>query len=55
MQALADASLDNAGWSELAPNLIPLAGFALVLPIAGACAFMYLERMVRVRGQLDLY
>lgn len=55
MQALADASLENASWSELAPNLLPLAGFAVALPIAGACAFHYLERMVRVRGELDLY
>ena len=55
MQALADAALYNASFSDLAPNLLPLAGFALVLPVAGACAFLYLERMVRVRGELDLY
>jgi ABC-2 type transport system permease protein len=55
MQALADASLEHATLNDLAPNLLPLLGFAIVLPAAGACAFMYLERMVRVRGELDLY
>lgn len=55
MQALADAALHDAGWRALAPNLVPLAGFAIALPLAGASAFLYLERMVRVRGDLDLY
>ena len=55
MQALADAALDHAGIADLAPNLLPLAGFALVLPCAGALAFRLLERLVRERGELDLY
>ena len=55
MQALADASLGRAGIRELAPQLLPLAGFALVLPVVGVLTFRWLERLVRERGELDLY
>lgn len=55
MQALADASLRHASIRELAPDLIPLAGFAVTLPVLGWLAFRWLERLVRVRGELDLY
>jgi ABC-2 type transport system permease protein len=55
LQALADAALDHAGVADLAPQLLPLAGFALVLPVAGVLVFRWLERLVRVRGELDLY
>lgn len=55
MQALADAALDHASLSDLAPDLIPLVIFAAVLPVAGMLAFTWLERLVRVRGELDLY
>lgn len=54
-RALADAALNGAGIRDLAPQLLPLAGFAIVLPIAGVRAFAWLERLVRVRGELDLY
>ena len=55
MQALADAALHGAGVGALAPNLVPLAGFAIVMPILGVLAFNWIERAVRVRGELDLY
>jgi ABC-2 type transport system permease protein len=55
MQALADASLTHAGVAALAPQLVPLAGFALVLPAVGVLAFRRIERLVRERGELDLY
>lgn len=55
LQALADAALHDANWRTLAPNLLPLAGFALAMPLLGALAFRWLERLVRVRGELDVY
>lgn len=55
MQALADAALHGAGIRALLPQLGPLAGFALVLPLAGTLAFGWIERLVRERGELDLY
>lgn len=55
MQSLADAALHRATVTALAPQLLPLAGFAIALPIAGLFAFRWVERAVRVRGELDLY
>jgi ABC-2 type transport system permease protein len=55
MQAMADASLNHAGIRALAPQLLPLAAFALVLPVVGIATFRWLERLVRQRGELDLY
>jgi hypothetical protein len=52
---LADATLHHAGIRALLPQLVPLAGFAIVLPIVGVLSFRLLERPVRVRGELDLY
>lgn len=55
MQALASAGLHNADIGTLTSQLVPLAGFALALPVIGILAFRWLERLVRVRGELDLY
>jgi hypothetical protein len=55
MQAIADAALHNASVVALAPQLLPLLGFAIGLPLLGALAFNWIERAVRVRGELDLY
>jgi ABC-2 type transport system permease protein len=55
IQAIADASLHHASLSQLQSDLIPLAGFAIALPLAGILAFAWLERLVRIRGELDLY
>ena len=54
-QALASAMLDRAGVADLLPLLLPLAAFAVALPLAGALAFRWLDRLVRRRGELDLY
>jgi len=55
LQALADAAIYDASLADLAPNLVPLACFAVVLPVLGMLAFTWLERLVRVRGELDVY
>lgn len=55
IQAIADATLHNATLRDIQSDLIPLAGFAIAMPLAGILAFAWLERLVRVRGELDLY
>jgi ABC-2 type transport system permease protein len=55
MQAMADASLHHAGIGTLADQLLPLAGFAVSLPVLGVLAFGWVERKVRARGELELY
>lgn len=55
IQALADAALHNASFRDVAPDLLPLAVFAVVTPVFGVLAFRWLERLVRVRGELDVY
>lgn len=55
MQALADAALKDASFRDLAPNLLPLLGFAIALPVLGILSFRMVEQMARVRGDLDLY
>lgn len=54
-EALADAALRNTSIRDLLPNLLPLAAFAIGLPLLGVVTFSWLERIVRVRGELDLY
>jgi ABC-2 type transport system permease protein len=55
LQAIADSALYNAGFREIAPDLIPLAAFAVLLPVTGALVFTWMERRIRVSGELDLY
>ena len=55
MQAIADAALRHATIADLARQLLPLLGFAVAMPVVGALAFAHLERVVRHRGELDLY
>lgn len=55
IQALASASLHDASISALGPQLMPLAVFAVLLPVLGIVTFGRLERKVRHRGDLDLY
>lgn len=55
MQAMAGAALHHTGIASLAPQLVPLAGFAVALPVIGMWTFGWLERGVRQRGELDLY
>lgn len=54
IQAMVDAMTANAAVGELWDDLIPLAGFALVLPVLGALSFGYVERAVRRLGYLEL-
>jgi ABC-2 type transport system permease protein len=55
MDALAAASLRSAAPGQLVAQILPLAGFAVVLPVLGALAVGWVERLVRRRGELDLY
>jgi ABC-2 type transport system permease protein len=55
LQALTDAALYDASVRDIAPDLLPLAAFAIALPILGVLAFTWIERLVRVRGELDVY
>ncbi len=54
-QALSDAALHHASIVDVSGSLVPLLGFALLLPIAGAIAFRLLERSARRQGELELY
>lgn len=55
VQALVGASLHGRGVLSLGNDLIPLACFAIGLPLAGIAAFGWVERMARRKGQLELY
>jgi len=55
MQAVANATLHHADISSLAPQIIPLTGFALGLPLLGIWLFSFVERRIRIKGELDLY
>ncbi len=55
MQALASAALHHTGVRDLAAQLIPLTGFAIGLPILGIWMFSFVEKRIRIRGELDLY
>jgi ABC-type multidrug transport system permease subunit len=55
LQAIANATLYGASPATLLPQLVPLAAFAIALPLLGGLAFRWVERAVRVRGELDLY
>lgn len=55
LQAIADSALYDASVRDIAPDLVPLACFAVGLPLAGGVMFAWMERKVRVRGELDVY
>jgi ABC-2 type transport system permease protein len=55
MQAMADAALHDAPITSLGGQLLPLAAFAVALPAVGVLTFAWLERLIRERGELDLY
>jgi ABC-type multidrug transport system permease subunit len=52
--AMAEAVTAHASVMDLADDLIPLAGFAVALPLLGLAAFTAVERRVRLQGALDL-
>ncbi len=55
MDALSAAALHHAPLGALGQTVLPLAGFAVAYPLLGALAFGWLERLVRRRGEVDLY
>lgn len=54
IQALVDAMTTSASLAEIRDDLLPLAGFAIVLPVLGVLAFSAVERAVRRQGYLEL-
>jgi ABC-2 type transport system permease protein len=54
IQALVDATTTGASVIDLWRELVPLAGFAAVLPLLGVAAFREVERLTRRRGALEL-
>lgn len=54
-QALADGLLRDASVADVLPQLGPLAGFAVTLPFVGWLTMRWIDRLVRRRGELDLY
>lgn len=54
IQALVDGLTANATLGEVRYDLLPLTGFAIVLPVLGVLAFRQVERNVRRQGYLDL-
>ncbi len=54
MQALVDAMTKNASLMEIRDDLLPLAGFAILLPVLGALAFGRLDMYARVQGHLEM-
>jgi ABC-2 type transport system permease protein len=55
VQALVGATLKGESVTSLGGDLIPLAIFAVVLPVVGIACFRMVERLARRQGQLDLY
>lgn len=54
IQALVDGTTKGASVADLWPELLPLAGFALLLPLLGIAAFRRVDRLVRRGGSLEL-
>lgn len=54
IQALVDSVSRGASLSDVSGDLLPLAGFAVVLPLLGIAAFRAVERRTRIRGTLEL-
>ncbi|MEP6665538.1 MAG: ABC transporter permease [Nocardioidaceae bacterium] len=54
MQALVDSVVNHAAVSKLKDELLPLAAFAIALPLLGIGAFRAVERPVRMQGALEL-
>jgi len=54
MQALFAAMTRNAPLMEIRGDLLPLTGFAIVLPVLGMLAFRRLEQYARIQGHLEM-
>lgn len=55
VRAIREVSLNGAGFSTVAPDLLKLSVFTLVLPILGVLAFYATERQARRTGSLGQY
>lgn len=55
IRALREASLNGAGFSELAPDILKLLGFGLFWVTAGYLIFKYMERRARSTGAIGQY
>jgi ABC-2 type transport system permease protein len=54
VEAMVAAMTESASIADLADRLLPLLGFALVLPVLGVFAFRTMERAVRRIGSLEI-
>lgn len=54
IEALVDSTTKGSSTAALAHDLMPLAGFAVLMPLLGIFAFRQVERLSRRRGSLDL-
>lgn len=55
IDAITAAALDGASLGSVQGPLLPLIGFSIVSPVIGVLAFSALDRLVRRRGEVDLY
>lgn len=55
IEAIAALAIDGASLSSVRDSLLPLTGFALVSPFIGLLAFDAIDRLVRRRGEVDIY
>ncbi len=55
VRALVGAGLHDRSVTALGPQLVPLAIFAIILPLIGVAAFGWVERLARSKGQVELY
>ncbi len=54
IEAIYAALVRNASIDDLWRSLLPLAGFAVALPLAGIATFAWMERLARRSGELEL-
>jgi ABC-2 type transport system permease protein len=55
MDAITAITIEGASLSDVWDSLLPLAGFAVVSPFIGLVAFDAIDRLVRRRGEVDIY
>jgi len=55
VRGIRSVALAGATWSDVAPDLLRLVGFAVTLPIVGYAAFHFVERRSRRTGVLGQY
>ncbi len=55
MDAITAIVINHASLADVQDSLIPLLGFAIVSPIIGFIAFDRIDKLVRQRGEVDIY